>query len=285
MDREALLALVRRSTCIDLTCETLFCPDLGRPTAERPLDFVFRVAGGACTYFSPSERAFVAVDERAHARLLTLAEEALAGGNRHPVPDTAVGRHITTLTLRVDSHMGPAREVQTELNHYSYSGRLDDRAWVELLCAFADLASPRSDDDLARWAFVMRACPASLVAPVLSTPLVMPVEPGRFMWFVALEGRGIYLRLGQPPGDSKLYRIAPRGDGAEVIVVDEFGREGDAIARLSPRVNAVERWAERPSMTPYREAAGPEVEVLLADARLVAVRAGLRGRGVYVQRA
>ncbi len=55
MDREALLALVRRSTCIDLTCETLFCPDLGRPTAERPLDFVFRVAGGACTYFSPSE--------------------------------------------------------------------------------------------------------------------------------------------------------------------------------------------------------------------------------------
>ena len=179
--------------------------------------------------------------------------------------------------------MSASREVSASFNHYSYAATLDVRPWVELLCAFADLVSPGHSDDLARWAFVMRGCAPSLVAPQLSTPMVMAVEPGRFMWFVPLEGRGIYLRLGQPPGDSRLFRIAPRGDGAEVLTIDDFGREGDAIARLSPRVNSVERWAERPSMTPYREAAGPEVEVLLAEPRLVAVRAGVRGRGVYVQ--
>ena len=102
MDRETFTRLVRSSARLDFTAETLFCPDLGAPVAELPLDLVLRVAGGACMYFSPSARAFVSVDATLHERLLTLAEGALTEGDRHPRPDTALGRYVTTLRVRVD---------------------------------------------------------------------------------------------------------------------------------------------------------------------------------------
>ena len=123
MDRETFTRLVRSSTRLDFTCETLFCPDVGTPVAERPLDLVLRVAGGACTYYSPSGRAFVPVDVTLHERLLTLAEGALAEGDRHPFPDTAIGRHVTTLRLRVDDLVRAPREASCGLNHYATTAK------------------------------------------------------------------------------------------------------------------------------------------------------------------
>ncbi len=146
MDRETFTRLVRSSARLDFTAETLFCPDLGAPVAELPLDLVLRVAGGACMYFSPSARAFVSVDATLHERLLTLAEGALTEGDRHPRPDTALGRYVTTLRVRVDDLVRAPREVSCGLNHYAFAGQLDAPRWVDPLCAFAALAAPRDDE-------------------------------------------------------------------------------------------------------------------------------------------
>ncbi len=284
MDRDTFTRLVLASARIDLVCETLYCPDAGPARAERPLDFVLRVAGGACTYYSPTARAFVPVDDALHARLLALAEASIAAGNRHPFPDTAVGRHITTLRLRVDDQISTPREVSCGLNHLSYAGEIDAASWVDLLRGFADLASPHDDDDLARWCFVMRACAPQLLTPVLATTLVMPLEPGRYAWSAPLTGRGLYLRLGQPPGDSALYRIAPSLAGAEVLPVEADGREGPPLATLASRGDGFARWSGPMSATPYRGPAGAEVDVIFAHGA-VTVRAGRHGSGVYLQRA
>ncbi len=285
MDRDSFLRLVRASSSLTLTCETLHAIDMMPPRAERPLRFAMRVAGGACTYLSPTGSAFTAVDAPAHERLLSLAESVLAAGSHPPAVDTALARDLTTLRLSVEGAPDGARTVTCGINHLVATREIDAPAWVALLLAFADLAAPHTAEDLAVWTFVMRACDLSLVAPQLDASRAVPLLPRTCAWNVPLRPRGLYLRLGQPPHDSPLYRLAATDHGVEVRPVESPGIEGEPVATLRFEAGVTARWAPTAGASPYRGPSEPEVEVFLVGNGAVLVRAGAQGRGVFLQRA
>jgi len=284
MDLESLQRLARRNANLMLWAETADHPDVGEVRPRGPLDLVVHAQGQALTAYAWSHQVHRVLDPGMQSALVERMEAALAEGDIDQPVDTAVSRRITHVTLRAAWRLqGPALATFTR-SEFQRTGSLDRPGWASLLTMLADLTTADAPESVVGgWHDLLCAFALGATAPLLTTPWVVPVVPGQAVWGAVLGEAGMYLRLGQPPGPSRLYRVVLRGDAALVWAVSEGGGSEVLEATLVPATyDGVARWRTTLDAG-YRSDGRGDVELIVGN-RAVTVRAPGTGPGVFVQR-
>ena len=295
--------VLRASSRVRLAASTVWAPDAGPPTAARPLDFVLHVEGGALTYYSAHSRLFRPIDATARDRLLTLVAAAVQTAGTSVGVDTALGRHYTHLVLDWDDARGDRSSSRWSFNHlHSYHGA-EAPSWTSLLqylsvTLFDELADP----DLRRWLFLLdRFVPDPPFAGTFEAGGVARCADDGLLRLPL--GRGIYLRVAQPPTPSCLLLLRPAPPwGIEVALRQT--PQGESVERVVARIalpdlppgiaadeKPLPRWASRDAtdwaLAPLRttEEARAILEFVFPSRDEVLMRTRAPSPGVFVQRA
>ncbi|MFK7988937.1 MAG: hypothetical protein AB8I08_23165 [Sandaracinaceae bacterium] len=94
-----------------------------------------------------ASRAFVKLDLRLRSALIDASDAVLAHGDLGPQVDTAIGRDLTTLTLRRANPRDRAEPtVRLRINHAAYERPARD-PWGALLGALFDRLAPRLHEE------------------------------------------------------------------------------------------------------------------------------------------
>ena len=201
-------------TSVELRCDEYWVPDLGIPTGYDGPRFVVVAFGervaiqcGTCT------GAVAAVDPALAAEIVAAAREAFNAAPVRQGIDTAVGRMVTALRLRIDDARGERLLSDAAVNHCA--PRMLSPAWSYFLRVVRDACGPLSaplEQALAhalRWAAPLELGPMWDAGQVVRVP----------HWWTSFAVTGAaYLRTGQPPATSHLYRIAPASPRLEHLV-------------------------------------------------------------------
>lgn len=181
----------------------------------------------------------LALEDMAH--LLELAAAAEPEQHREGA-DTAIRRPITVYHLRFERmHRHHQYSGAATVNHY-VPHALGPR-WTALLTALRDLCILDSPAALAPWDFAATWLSPRDLSPFWPVDRVLPLPLG----ITAFEQEGpLYLRAGQPPARSELYRYDPgprtgarTGGTLTQLIVSEppepSGRAGEPAAEPAPQ--------------------------------------------------
>lgn len=264
-------------TRLELRCLTFWAPDHGWPVVQRPADFLVVVFGGVLSYLAPGAARVIELERDALIALQADARAAVEAGmaGRGGV-DTAVGRPYTDLRLDIDAIDHGSGTLRFTFNHYHSVGAYTCDALHRLLTRLeAELARDASFDR-APWELVRsRLRPPR--DPLWEAGLVVELAPGARR-DIAVPDAGFYVRLGQPPGDSPLYRVSVDDHG---LLVEQVVSRDEHTAFRVPREVA---WSPPAPADPFRSTPEPELRVRLPHTgRSVVLEAGT-GRKVYVQK-
>lgn len=141
-------AFHHRFASLTLECVTVHQPESFVPEARTPADFVCLLRADHLTWYSFASRAFVELGPERRGRLIEAADAVSAGGNVRPHVDTAIGRDLTTVTLRVLDPRDEAAETSVRLgiNHAAYARPAAD-PWGAFLGRIFDALAPELDED------------------------------------------------------------------------------------------------------------------------------------------
>jgi hypothetical protein len=253
-------------TSVELRCDEFFSPDLGIPTDYQGPRFVVVAFGervalqcGTCP------GAIVAVAPAEAAAIVTAAHEAFKAPRVRQGADTAVGRTITALRLRIDDPRGERLLSDARVNHYG--SRVLSPAWSYFLRVVRDACGPLSEQLEQAWSYALRwAAPMELGALWDAGQVVALPH-----WWTSFVVTGAaYLRTGQAQATSQLYRIDPASPRLEQLV---NGRAIDVPIRHASPTMLPCRAAEVVIRTTWQS--DPVLEVRVLDGE----------RWAYVQRA
>jgi len=222
---------------VELRCDEFYSPDLGVPAEYDGPRLVAVSFGERLATLGPGGHAATGVETEAAAGILAAARGVLEAEPMEARPDTAVGRVLTVLRLRLDDARGTS-ESRTAVVSHILPALLPD-AWSRLLRRLRDAAGavpPPLDED---WQHALRwVGPQELGADFTGWQVVR--LPHRHTSFAC--GAPIWLRSGQPPGSgpgvpagrpgvrqrgpSRLYRLDP--------VKRQLEPEGGAMLTLEP---------------------------------------------------
>lgn len=140
---------------------------------------------------------------------MLLETAALARAEKiEPAPDTAVGRRLTSLSVRVDA----ARGVETSFAFHATLNHLCPTflppAWSSLLRTLRDQLGPGSGALADAWDLALVWAAPFALGPHFDAGMAVRLPHV----VTTLEHAGpLYVRTGQPPGPSTLYRVTAHG--------------------------------------------------------------------------
>jgi hypothetical protein len=198
---------------VELRCDEFFAPDLAIPTDYEGPRFVAIAFGErVAVQCGTSPGAVTAVSPIIAASIVAAAHDAHNAPLIPPGSDTATGRTVTELRLRVDDARGERLLSDVHVNHCV--SRALSPAWSHFLRVMRDACGPLSQPLEYAWSHALRwAAPIDL-GPPWTAGHVVPI-PHRWT-SIHLTGP-IYLRTGQSPATSELYRIDLAGPRLELL--------------------------------------------------------------------
>jgi hypothetical protein len=224
MDIEQMLL---QATSISLQVDEYHQPDGGvADDYEGPHLFAVAFAGRLATLTSAGRLARRLPDEQ--MRVLLEASTAARGESVPPGMDTAVGRPLTVLRGRVDHARGPKESFSfsATVNHLVPSAL--PQGWSTLLRAMRDVVGVCPETVGNTWDLAMQWTGPVALGPKWDDGSVVRLP------HVVTSFRtdsGFYLRSGQPPGPSTLYRVTYKS-------VENLSRR----AFLEPEPTYARRW-------------------------------------------
>jgi hypothetical protein len=254
------------ATRVELVCDEYYEPDGGIAIDYTgPQLVVVHFSLRVCT-LGDGGRSVAELDGAAGQAIVTAARAVITDPDRvRPGVDTAVGRPMTMLRLRVEDPVKPESHSRlAPINHHAPKAL--PASWSHLLALLHDAAGPLPDALEELWDLALVWSKPADLGPIWRDGHAVPV-PHRV---TAVDARApIYLRTGQEPAPSSLYLVDPderaikpiAAAGAEPPPATEISREGwtalpcggaalqlhdDAWGeppRLLVRVTDSERWA------------------------------------------
>ncbi|MEZ4337329.1 MAG: hypothetical protein R3B82_11965 [Sandaracinaceae bacterium] len=254
------------STSVDLRVEEYFVPDVGLPSGYAGPEVVVSSFAGRVAVVGRAAPGVVretSIDEA--SAIAQAARDVIAAGSVSGGADTAIGRTLTTLLLRLRGARGDRSEVGATINHAA--PRELPEAWSHLLRVLDDGCGELPEAHEEGWQRALRwTMPLALGERFAAGHVVkLPHRRNALAY-----DEGLYLRTGQPPGPSHLYRLerSPRLRldelvGDDVVPVD-LDRPGPLLLPCGGAAIGFRRRVGR----------GSSLEVHVLDA----------ARGVYAER-